>query len=64
MKGDLIGLVRLLHAGGREVFQDHLVEGAFHPALAVPTVAFLQSVDQFIVFIYAEAPGEDSGFPL
>ena len=47
-EADLVFLVRLLHAGGLEVFQDHLDEVAF---FAVAGFRLRCLVDQFVVFI-------------
>ncbi len=43
--------MRLLHAGGFQVFQDHLGEGLFGLEFGA---ALLQRVDQFVVLIHAE----------
>ncbi len=50
-EGNPVFLVRLLHAGGLQVFQDHLGEGLLR---AVFGAVFLEAVDQFIVLIDAE----------
>ncbi len=49
-EGDPVLLVRLLHAGGLEVLQDHLREGLLRPVFGA---AFLQGVNQLIVLIHA-----------
>ena len=48
---DLVFLVGLLHAGGFEVFQDHLLEAL---PRRIPSLAFGDLIDQFIVFIHAQ----------
>ena len=50
-EGDPVLLVRLLHAGGLEILQDHLGEGLLSAVLGG---VFLQGVNQFIVFIHAQ----------
>ncbi len=50
-EGDPVLLVRLLHAGGLEVLQDHLGEGLLG---AVFGTAFPHGVDQSVVLIHAE----------
>ena len=50
-EGDPVLLVRLLHAGGLEVLQDHLREGLLG---AVFGAVFLDGVDQFVVLIHAQ----------
>ena len=50
-EGDLVLLVRLLHAGGLEVLQDHLGEGLLGSVFGA---VFLQGVDQFVVLIHAQ----------
>src|SRR3546814_3565876 len=52
-EADLVVLVRLLHAGSLQVFQDHLHEVAF---FAVAVVAFADAVDQLVVFVHAQHP--------
>jgi hypothetical protein len=44
-------LVRLLHAGGLQILQDHLGEGLFS---SVFVAVLLETVDQFVVLIHAE----------
>jgi hypothetical protein len=43
--------VRLLHAGGLEVFQDHLGEGLLRFVFGA---VFFEGVDQFVVLIHAQ----------
>ena len=50
-EGDPVLLVRLLHAGDLEVFQDHLGEGFFGPVLG--SVLF-EPVNQFVVLVHAQ----------
>ena len=50
-EGDLVILMRLLDAGGLEIFQDHLHEVAFFVVFAL---AFANSIDQLVVFIHAQ----------
>ena len=50
-ESDPVLLVRLLHAGGLEVLQDHLREGLLGSVFGA---RFLQSVDQLIVLVYAQ----------
>ena len=50
-EGDPVFLVRLLHAGGLEVFQDHLGKGLLGPVLGA---VFLEAVDQFVVLVHAQ----------
>ena len=50
-EGDAVRLVRLLHAGGLEVLQDHLGEGLLG---SVSGTAVVQGVDQLVVLIHAE----------
>ena len=50
-EGDPVLLVRLLHAGGLEVFQDHLREGLLGAVLGA---RLLQRVDQLVVLVHAE----------
>ena len=50
-EGDPVLLVRLLHAGGLEVLQDHLGEGLLGSVFGA---VFLEAVDQFVVLIHAQ----------
>ena len=50
-EGDPVFLVRLLHAGGLEVFQDHLGESLLRRR-TLPVL--LQRVDQFVVLVHAQ----------
>ncbi len=48
---DLVFLMGLLHPGGLEIFEDHLLEAL--PG-GIPGLAFGHLVDQFIIFIHAQ----------
>ena len=50
-EGDPVFLVRLLHAGGLQVFQDHLGERLLR---SVFVAVFFERVDQFVVLIHAQ----------
>ena len=50
-EGDLVLLVRLLHAGGLEVLQDHLRERLLG---SVFSAWVLQRIDQLVVFVHTE----------
>ena len=50
-EGDPVLLVRLLHAGDLEVFQDHFGEGLLGPVLGP---VLLDAVDQFVVLVHAQ----------
>ena len=50
-EGDLVFLVRLLHAGGLEVLQDHLGEVC---VVASSALRFARGVDQFVVLVHAK----------
>ena len=50
-EGDPVLLVRLLHAGGLEVLQDHLGEGLLGLVLGA---VLLEAVDQLVVLVHAE----------
>ena len=50
-EGDLVFLVRLLHAGRLEIFQDHLDEV---PLVAVRRLCVHRGVDQFVVLIHGQ----------
>ena len=50
-EGDPVLLVRLLHAGGLQVLQDHLGEGLLRSVFGA---VFLEAVDQFVVLIHAQ----------
>ena len=58
-EGDLVLLVRLLHAGGLEVLQDHLGEGLLRSVFGA---VFFEAVDQFVVLIHAEHAVRAEGF--
>src|SRR5438093_9562357 len=50
-KSDLVLLVRLLHARGLEILQDHLREGLLDSIFGA---VFHQGVDQFVVLIHTQ----------
>lgn len=55
-EGDPIFLVGLLHAGGLEVFEDHLLEGAAGGVVGAVFGQF-ERVDQLVVLVHAQHAG-------
>ena len=58
-EGDPVLLVRLLHAGGLEILQDHLGKGLFRSVFGA---VFFEAVDQFVVLVHAQHAVGAEGF--